>query len=123
LTVSGTQTNGLSFGKSWLDFPAASLLEYDGKVISIYESGNRPLTAEEQAIIDGMPKDQKQSEIDMLTDGSTMYHREKRYFAEQDAEWYWGKWHKVKRYSSRDNTIYDKKAKGALSLQYEIVQD
>ena len=72
LTVTRTQSNGLWFNKSWLDFPPASLLDYDGKIISIYEPGNRSLTTEEQRIIDNRPIDKKQSEIDMLSDGSTM---------------------------------------------------
>jgi len=121
LTVTQIQSNGLQFGKSWLDYPVSSLLDYDDKIISIFEPANRPLTAEEQQIIDNRPIDKKQSDIDMLSDGSMMFRREQRYFSEQKAEWYWGKWSQGKRYSRRDNTMFDKKVRGKLSLQYKIV--
>lgn len=65
---------------SYFDYPKSSLLEYDGKTIKIYQSGIRPLTEEEKQIMKNEPRDDKQQEIDMMTDGSTMFYRGKRYF-------------------------------------------
>lgn len=77
--------------KSFLDFPShASLVEANDKGFSMYEAGYRPLTAEEQAIKDNEPKDDKQSELDMMTDGSTMFYRRRAYYKEHNAEYLQG---------------------------------
>jgi len=120
-TITKVQSNGLYIDKRFLDFPPASLLEFDGQTIKIYEPGCRPLNEDEKRILANCPHDPKQEEIDMLTDGSQMYWRKKRYFHEQDADWYWGKWHKGKRYSYNDGgKMYDRSMRGELSLVYEI---
>lgn len=121
------QSNGLyievgNTGKgSWLDFPPASLTEYDGKSIKIYGENKRPLTKKEQAILDNRPskrpENKQQVENDVLTDGSTSYWWDKRYFTEKGADWYWG-WNKGLRYDSNDNMMYDKHTKGKLELEY-----
>jgi len=95
--IIGTQTNGISLktdnksGKSFLSLPCASLTEYDGKIIKIYQPGKRDLTPEEKSILNNEPSNRKENEQiainDALTDGSSTYYMDKRYYANNNAEW------------------------------------
>jgi hypothetical protein len=114
---------------SFLDWPKASLLEFDGKAFKIFQSGVRPLTDTEKRILDGKPVDAKQSEIDMMTDGSQMFYREKRYFSEVEKGKYMylfgchrlcGKlltWNR----ETNEQAIDDDDYKGVIGLEYELV--
>jgi hypothetical protein len=72
--------NAESKSGSFMDWPKTSLLEYDGKTATIYQSGLRPLTAKEKEVYKGQPQDAEQQANDIMTDGSTMFYRQKAYF-------------------------------------------
>lgn len=122
------QTNGVSFTDpddpasrpSFFELPPASLLDYDGWTLTTYLPGRRPLTKDEQAILDNRPRDPKQERIDIMTDGSRTYWRDKRYFADNSAGWYWD-WTKGLRYSHNDRLMWDKKIKGDKDLEYIFI--
>jgi hypothetical protein len=106
---------------SFLGWPKASLLEYDGKTATIYNSGSRPLTEKEKEIIAGEPRDEKQEEIDIMTDGSTMYYRKKRYYLENKDYEYLAGWHRQAGKLLRNGLIDDDDCKGEIGLVYEIL--
>lgn len=124
--VIATQSNGVSLidptdstsKKSFLEFPKASLLEVTDKGFKIFEAGRRDLTTEEKSIIANEPKDKKQEEIDLMSDGSAMFWRRKRYYIEKGFEYlYIGD--KNKHIDSNDRTkVIDSSVKGKLSLEY-----
>lgn len=120
---------------SHLNWPKASLLEYDGKTIRIFESGNRPLTEDEKRIYQNQPRDAKQEEIDMLSDGTTMFYRKKRYFESLPGFMHLFGCHRERGMYLKHGTketidngtwsdwfIDDEKVKGKLALVYEIVK-
>lgn len=128
-----TQGNGVYLNEdkqadkgSFLDYPKASLCEYDGKTLTIYEPGVRDLTKEEQSIIDNEPKDDEQEKFDMLTDGSTMFYRRKHYYQDKGSEYLFnggsnrGKSKHVKRDGNGVLRVVDDAIKGKVSLRYEI---
>jgi hypothetical protein len=128
--VVAVQTNGVCFvdpddtnsKKSFLEFPKASLIEITDKSFKIYTSGLRDLTTEEKKIRDNIPKDTKQEHIDLMTDGSTMYWREKKYYIRNNAEYLMGnKSEQGMRYDFNTSKIYDDNVKGDLSLEYEFI--
>lgn len=73
---------------SYLDWPKASLLEYENSTIKIYQAGKRPLTNEEKSILKNEPQDQKQDGIDALSDGSIMFYRRKKYYLDHKKFYY-----------------------------------
>lgn len=130
--IVATQGNGIYLnadkeakGGSFLDFPKASLLEYDGETLKIFDAGYRDLTPEEQAILDNKPskraENQKQAEIDMMTDGSTTFYMDKAYFDEKDANWYWRETKGL--YYVRNGKMRDASIKGTLCLAYKIEKE
>jgi hypothetical protein len=112
---------------SYLEFPKASLLEYDGKTIKIYEPGIRDLTEEEKKIRDNEPKDDEQDRIDMMSDGSQMFYRRKQYYKEKGCEYlFWGdstrgKSKHITRQGNGELKIVDDSIKGIVSLIYEVI--
>jgi adenylosuccinate lyase len=113
---------------SHLEYPAkATLCEYTGDTLSIYEAGIRPLTAQEQAIRDNVPSRRKENaeavHNEMLTDGSGFYWKDKQYYKDNDAEYLAG--HETVRglrYNYNDQNIIDETIKGTLSLKYNILK-
>ena len=127
------QTNGVYFNKdknatggSWLDYPKASLLDYDGMTVKIYEAGYRPLTDEEKRVSEDRPsrrkENAKQVEIDMLGDGSQMYWADKRHFMTYSMLYMMsGKTEGGLYYDSNKNLVRDDKIKGELVLIYQLI--
>lgn len=121
------QSNGVSLktnnqsGKSFLDLPCASLTEYDGKNIKIYGIGKRPLTTGEKALLDNepsrRPENAKMVERDVLSDGSSTYYLDKSYYSKNNANWRYD-WDKGLKLDINDYTMFDKKIKGKLELEY-----
>jgi hypothetical protein len=101
---------------SFLDLPRASQVEYfeDGR-LNVYEVGKRDLTEEEKSIINNcpskMPENAERCKIDMLTDGSSMYWADKRYFVSKGRE---DLLHIYK------EVIKDNRIKGRLILSYVV---
>lgn len=125
------QSNGIyleveNTGKgSFLELPKATLMDYNGKNLTIYETGYRDLTAEEKRIKDNEPSKRLENrqllENDSMTDGSQMYWADKRYYKELKAEHLEGfkevrgLYFDFNRQKIRDNSI-----KGEISLKYTI---
>ena len=128
------KSNGIELNKdktatkgSFLDYPKASLCEYDGENLRIYESGYRPLSDREQAIIDNVPSNRPENKEQVIheamTDGSGFYYKDKAYYKEHDAEYLAG--HETVRglkYDYNTKQIKDDTIKGELSLAYKIVK-
>ena len=126
------QSNGVTIGEkptdtkgSFLDYPKASLMEYDGQTLKIFEAGHRPLTENEQNIINNapscLPENKQLVENDLMTDGSTTFFMDEAYFDKLDAEYLKG--HKEVRglkYNFNDQNIRDNSIRGQLSMQYTI---
>jgi hypothetical protein len=107
---------------SFLEFPKASLCTIEGNKISIHEAGYRPLNEKEKEAKANEPKDAKQSEIDALTDGSTMYWRVKKYYSDLGLSYLHGEKHPSLKYNYNDNNIQDDSIKGEIILTYEVVE-
>ena len=127
-TVSKVQTNGVYLEGSMLQWPPASLVEYDGVSIKIYAEGLRDLTDKEKMIIANQPSNRpenaKQCEIDIMTDGSQMFWADKRYYSELNARYLKGsEWENGEKYDYNTQKILSKKIKGELILQYVILRD
>lgn len=128
-----TQSNGVQFSTnkddkkgSFFDFPKASLLDFDGQVFTVYSTGKRPLTDNERDILENAPsqraENREQVERDIMTDGSSMFWADERYFKENDAEYLRG--HETirgLRYDGNDKMILDESLRGDKMFTYEIV--
>ena len=127
------QTNGVYLAPereakkgSFMDLPVASLVEYDGETLSIFDIGQRDLTPGEKKLLDNKPskrpENAKKIEIDLMTDSSQMFWTDKAYFRELDAEYLSGHdFHKGLRYDWNTGRVCDKKIKGKLCLQYKLI--
>ena len=106
---------------SCLNLKRASLIKYDGTTLKIFDPAERPLTAEEQTILNGLPsmqpKNKELCEHDLISDGSTTFFMDKKYLMDKNAGWYW-KEAQGKYYHKNDNTMTDYTIKGKLLLQY-----
>lgn len=95
--IAKVQSNAIAFkkgdGLSWLYLPPAARMEFTGRGFIIYAQGLRDLTPDEKEVLDNVPKDPEQERIDALSDGSTMFYREKAYF---------------KKYNMMHLTVYNK---------------
>lgn len=128
-----TQTNGVYLNEdkntkvgSWLDFPKASLFEITEKGFKIFSPIERDLTEEEKQIKENEPKDQKQEELDAISDGSQMFYRRKNYYKENGFEYLFGANSKEinGKYLTHNkgvDKIRDSSIKGELSLEYEFI--
>lgn len=116
---------GLNGSKAgWLEFPKSSLIDFDGKTAKIYQAGLRELTEEEKRIRDDEPKDDEQDRIDMLSDGSTMFYRRKKYYKDVGYEYLFTSSKKIQgkylTYKDGKHMIQDDKIKGEINLIYDF---
>ena len=105
---------------SRLDFPRASLLEVNEIGFKIYQPGSRDLTPEEKAFKENEPRDQKQAEIDMMTDTNTMYYRRLAYYRGTEFEHLFQD-KNGKRFDFNTKRVVDPAVKGDLVLAYEFI--
>jgi hypothetical protein len=111
-----------------LDFPKATLLDFDGKKAIIYGAGYRDLTAEEKRIIEAEPKPtQQEAESDMIADTNYGYWAKKRYYQTTAKDYYYlSGWKEQKgKYKTRQDdkeVIRDDDIKGKVALVYEKVK-
>lgn len=113
---------------SYLSWPAATLVDARNDGFDIYDDGVRDMTPEERKAWDGRPIDKEQSMTDMMTDGTTMYYREKKYFMDKGMKhllcYHTGASEKIT-HSEKDKQGYPRintnKVKGKLSLSYKFV--
>lgn len=114
---------------SQLDYPAkATLCEYDGETLNIYNAGLRELTDNERSILENKPsvrlENREAVRDELMTDGSSFYWKDKAYLKEHDAEYLAG--HETirgMRYDFNTKMIIDEKIKGNLSLAYKIIKE
>ena len=127
-----TQSNGVQFAinkddkrGSHFDYPKASLLDFDGTQFTIYMTGMRPLTDSEQRILDNAPSKRVENreavERDIMTDGSSMYWADKKYFSDLDAQYLEG--HETirgLRYDWNEKKVQDETIRGQKLFTYTI---
>jgi hypothetical protein len=53
----------------------------------------------------------------MLSDGNQCFWKDKKYYNDNDANWYW-EWDKGLKYNMSENKMWDKKIKGELEMEY-----
>ncbi len=127
-TVSKIQTTGIYFQAegqpkpSWLGLPTASLLEITDTGFSVFLPGYRPLTPKEKAILENAPsrrpENAKQCEIEALSDGSSLFWQDKKYYADQKFPYY--NTIAGEKYAYKKG-IQTNKIKGEKSLEYIII--
>ena len=113
--------------KSECTIKCASLVEYTDEFLTIYSPGIRELNEEEQKIINEWKSIteteayKKQSNIDALSDGSTTFYQEKRFFESRGFDYLRGfDEQKGKKYDFNTQKIKDNAIKGEILLQYKI---
>lgn len=124
-----TQGNGVYLNEdknatkgSFLELPRASLINFEGNILEIYTPLKRPLNEEEQKIWDNQPQDEKQQELDLMTDTNIMFYRRKHYFKECGFGYLFYEKDASKRitFEAGKPFIWDRNLKGDLDLKYEI---
>jgi hypothetical protein len=126
-----TQTNGIYLSKdkdatkgSFLELPRAALMEYIDDIIRIYEPAIRELTKDEQFILDNCPSKRPENaerlKLEIMTDGSGLYWKDKAYYKENGGDWYYGE-NCGLRFMMSENKMRDAGIKGILSLEYKLI--
>lgn len=139
--VSKVQTNGFYLMNdktqraSWFDFPKASLMNYTDNSLTIYMAGYRSPNEHEKAILSeweniaSSQEYKKQSEIDLLTDGSSTYWKKKSFFENRNALYLMGldsqrglKLDFNKLNSGDSDFIRDESIKGDIAFIYRVIK-
>lgn len=125
-----TQGNGITLGLkkddtkgSGMDYPKATGLEYIDDTFTLYTAGEREMTQQERDIIasapSNRPENREQLEIEIMTDGSGLFYKDRAYYKEIDAQYLEG-FETVRGLRRNQETILDDKVKGKIDLQYKI---
>ena len=120
--LEGPENNGKG---SYLPIPPASLIEYDGKTLSIYDPGMREMTEEEKRNLKDAENERKRyQEQNPYVD--SFWHM-KDYYRKCSTPWiYFGNGEiKGKRAAQGNDTgkIIDNKIKGKLVLKYAVEKE
>lgn len=136
--IIGANTKNIFFrdgdGKrSFLDIPKASLVEYTDGMLRIYYPGYREPNETEKRILNEWKEiantDDYQNRLktDLLTDGSSTFYQQKRFFKDRNAEYLLGfetqrgmKLDFNKKANGDPRFICDEKIKGDIYMEYEI---
>jgi hypothetical protein len=120
-------TNGK---ESALEIPRASLVEYDGKTLTIYAPGFRDLNTEEAAIMvewDKITKTeryQEDAQRDAYTDGTSTFYQERSFFRNHGKMYLMGCDEECGlKYDYNKKQIRDKSIKGDPQLKYNIFME
>lgn len=112
---------------SFLDFPKASLVEYDDFYLRIYIPGYRELTKEEKECIEGWVKITRTPDYlehyfqDVYTDGSYCFNVEKEYYSRKNMLYLMGcEEQRGMKYDFTTKKVRDEKIKGDLALEYVV---
>lgn len=87
--ITAVQTNGIKLQGSFLDFPKASLADFDGRVLKIYAHGYRKMNdvelsaMKEWSAIAETEEYKKLLEYDMMTDTNMTYYKKQAFFEER----------------------------------------
>lgn len=113
--------------KSELPLKKASLVEYHGDSLTVYNSGLRDLTEQEQRVMNGWKQIagtdeyKERAKNDVYTDGSSTYYQEKLYFENAGFGYLMGcKEERGMRLDYATGKVFDDKVKGSVSMRYEI---
>lgn len=103
---------------SELDFPAAKLIEYDGKTLTIYERGERDLTEQEREIL----ADWQKIEEDYYKKNpyGEAYWKKKDYFKNCPCPWLNGYETTKGKYYNYNGKILDNQIRGKAILKYKV---
>ena len=106
--------------ESELSIKAASLIDYDGETLTIYEAGKREPNAEEKAILQEYEKAKAEHEkTDPFSDGYwhkvSFFNKHANFVYLNGFDTFRGK-----RYNYYDGTITDNAIKGAAIIKYKI---
>ena len=105
--------------ESELRFDSAKLVEYDGKSLTIYAAGERDITAEEQAVLDGAKKIMDMHlKVNPYGDGG--FWERKQFYKSSPCPWMSGyETVRGKRYNYNGKVV-DNSIKGKAILRYTI---
>lgn len=108
--------------ESELRFDSAKLVEYDGKSLTIYAAGERDVTAEEQAVLDGAQKIMdRHLKVNPYGDGG--FWECEQFYKNSPCPWMSGyKTVRGKRYNNYNGKVVDNSVKGRAILRYTIHQ-
>ena len=114
--------------KSELRIKKAALVEYEKDRITLYSAGKRPLNAAEKAVMDEWQQItetddyKKRSYNDAMTDGSSTYYQEKRFFCEKGYGYLMGlDYEKGCKYDFYTHMVIDESIKGEKEIEYRII--
>ncbi|MCI9290285.1 MAG: hypothetical protein HFE32_00600 [Clostridia bacterium] len=113
--------------KSELRLDKASLVDYDGQTLTIFNAGYRDLTEEEKYVMNvwkeksSTSQFKAQEELDALSDGSSTYWAKVFYFRKVGYEYLMG-FNKQRgmKYDTIMGKVQDDKIKGTICMQYQI---
>ena len=111
--------------ESYLDIPFASLVEYTGTTLKVFDKGKRPLIEKERFVlsewkkIESTPKFQERMRVDVLTDGSFTFYQEKNFFEISPCPYLFNDSRRF-RYTKGQDYIFDAQVKGECILKYRV---
>lgn len=132
--ITATQSNGLKIEGSFLDYPKASLADFDGQKLKIYRAGYRKMNADEMAVmkawqeITETDEHRKQAEYDALTDTNLCYWQAKAFFEERGFDYlFYGKRKGLRldsnifrKWNYDSECILDESVRGEQIAEYEL---
>lgn len=107
---------------SELRLPHASLIEYDGETLTIYQAGERELNETEQALLNEL--ETAENEYNKTNPYGDYFWQKKAYWRAHREHYYlagW-EWHRGKYYDAFENKVKDSAIKGAKILEYKITR-
>lgn len=123
------QTNGVYLkrgnNESFLDYPFASLFEYTGDMLKVYEAGKREPNELEQCIlnnwkkVESHPEFQQRARVDALTDGMSTWYQQKAFFDNSACPYLFTRKNGME-YDRRTGKVIDPKIKGECVLVYKV---
>lgn len=114
---------------SHLEIDNTNLIDITDNALIVYNAGLRELTQAEKDILEAWrkianePNNQRQAETDLLTDGSTMFWKKKRFFMDRNASYLLGyEKERGEKYDYNTGKIRSDKVKGDKIMEYRIIQ-
>ncbi len=110
---------------SALYFPKASLISFSENSFSFHAPTVRPMAKEEEAIYNNRPSNRPENKErylqDAMCDGNMAYYADKKYFADNDAEYFNGnELVNGKRFDFNTKQIHDETMRGDIELTYSF---
>lgn len=129
-TVSKIQSNAIvlnapeNYSKvSWLEFPPASLVEYNRKYLRIYRTGLRFYTEEEKAALLGWEQQRniEAEQMDAISGSNSQLYRQDAYWKEIGMPYmYLMSMVRGLKRDFTENLVQDNSIKGELALEYKV---